>query len=331
MYLLRALKLGLWLVRRAPHQLLRLLHHPLGAFFFLARVNERRIIIANQRQVLGGASWLRLHWQAYRVMVNVARNYHTLLRLFDLGNAEIRGLVDLRGEEHLNAALARGQGAIVLGAHMANYNVLAPVAALFGPPAGAFVEPVQPPDLFTFVSQSRARTGLHLLPASREGAQAAIRLLRRNGILLVAGDRYLGANGTIVDFFGRATLLPHGMVILALRNDTPILPATLRGLPRGRLSVQLRPPLPLVNTGRTREDLAANMRLVARALEETIGGAPEQWIVLDPVWPALPLAQALDTPPGAPARLPGHRAPGTTDLQGRVARAVWRRRADRAR
>lgn len=285
MWVLRWLRLGRWLVRRAPHSVLRLLHHPVGALFYLGRIKERRVIIANQRQVLGAVSRPRLHWQAYRVMVNVARNYHTLVRLFGLTDRQIRDLVELRGEEQLEAALARGRGAILLGAHMANYNILAPYSTLLGVPAAAFVEPVQPPELFAFVSAIRARTGLQLLVANREGAGAAMRLLRRNGILLVAGDRYLGANGTLVEFFGRPTVLPHGVIVLALRNDVPILPVLSRQLPGGRLAVELRPPLPLVNTGRVREDLAANMGLVARALEEIIGAAPAQWIILDPVWP----------------------------------------------
>ncbi len=310
---LQALRLGLWLTRRLPYPLQRLLYWPFGLLVFFIRPTTRRIAVANQRQVLGHlrgrASWPRLQWQALRVLVNVIRNYHALLRLLALRDDEIRALVDFEGREHLDAALAQGRGAIILGAHLANYNILAPFASLLGLPVAAFVEPVQPPELFAFVSKVRSRTGLQLLLANREGAQAAVRLLRANGVLLVAGDRYLGANGTPVEFFGRPAVLPHGTIVLALRSGTPLIPATLRGRRRGRLLVRLRPPLPLVDTGRMREDLQINMRLVARALEETIGGAPEQWIVLNPVWsvdPAAPVAQ----PPPPELAIPSGRTGG---------------------
>ncbi len=292
MQTLPLLRLGLWLNRHLPPPILQQLPYLFAALAWMTRADERRTIIANQRQILGGGSRARLQWQAYRVMVNVVRNYHALVRLHDLTNDEIRALVDLRGVEHLEAALAGGRGVMILGAHIGNYNVLAPFTALYGPPAGAFVEPVRPPELFDFVSTIRARTGLRLLPAGRDGAAAASRLLRENGILLVTNDRVLSASGASVEFFGRPAPLPQGAVVLALRGGVPILPATLRQLPHGRYLAHLRPPLPLVDTGRTREDVAANMRLVARALEETIGAAPEQWVMLNPVWPADPVAEA---------------------------------------
>ena len=288
MQILRALKLGLWLTRWLPFPVQQALYYPLGALFYVGRPATRRAIVANQRQVLATRSWLRLRWQAYRVLVNVVRNYHALLRLHELTDDQIYSLVEMRGRERLEAALAGGRGVIVLAAHMANYNILAPFSSLFGLPIAAFVEPVRPPALFEFVSKIRARTGLQLLLPNREGTAAAMRLLRQGGILFVTGDRYLGTNGTLVTFFGRPTYLPHGMVVLALRHGAPLLPVTLRRLPHGRLLVEFQAPLPLIDTGRAREDQAANMRLVARALEETIGGAPEQWIVLDPVWPAEP-------------------------------------------
>lgn len=295
MQILRALKLGLWLTRWLPFPVQRSLYYPLGVLFYLSRPATRRVIIANQRQVLATRSRLHLQWQACCVLVNVVRNYHALLRLHQLADDEladdrIHALVEMHGWERLEAALAGGRGAIVLGAHMANYNILAPFSSLFGLPVAAFVEPVRPPALFEFMSKIRARTGLQLLLPNREGTAAALRLLRAGGILIVTGDRYLGTNGTLVKFFGRPTLLPHGMVVLALRHGVPVLPVTLRRLPRGRVLVEFRTPLPLIDTGRTREDRAVNMRLVAQALEETIGSAPEQWIVLDPVWPAEPPA-----------------------------------------
>ena len=288
MAILRALQIGLWLSRRFPYTLLRLLHHPLGLLFWVRYPEARRAAIANQRQVLeyrrGRPSQLRLQWQAYRVLVNVARNYHALIRLRTLPPEQIRDLVELRGAEQLEAALAAGRGVIILGAHIAPYNVLAPFTALYGPPAGVFVEPLRPRELFEFVSAIRARTGLRLLTPDRHGVAAARQLLREGGILLTTGDRYLGTNGAPVEFFGRPTLLPQGPVVLALRGQAPILPARLRSLPSGRLLIELGPPLPLVESGRMRDDLATNMRLVAQALEQMIGNVPEQWIVLNPVW-----------------------------------------------
>ena len=311
MLMLRLLKIALFLTRVLPDPVVRAGFYPLGTLAYAIRPAPRRTIIANQRQVLGPVSALRLHWQAWRVFVNSLRNYHALLRILTLTDQQLLALVDLRGEEQLEAALSKGRGMIVLGAHMGNYNLLAPYMALYCRLAGAIVEPVQPPELFEFVSAVRARTGLRLLMADREGARGAMRLLRDNGLLAVAGDRYLGTNGTLVPFFGRPTMLPHGAVVLALRTGAPMVPVTLLSRPGGRQLVELRPPLPLVDTGNLRDDLRANMRLVAAAVEETVRAAPHQWVMLDPVWPreerqtvGAEAATAL-SPGGTPSGGPG--------------------------
>lgn len=295
---LRLLKIGLFLARRVPHPLLRTICYPLATAGYLFYGYDRRLIVAHQRRVLGAAGTTRLHWQAWRVLLNTMRNYYALVRLFALDDETILGLVELRGAEHLAAARAAGHGAIVMGAHLGNYNFLAPFMALYTAPAGAFVEPLEPPTLFDFVSAARAGTGLQLVSADREGVRAAMRLLRANGVLALTGDRILGGNGVEVPFFGHPAMLPQGPIVLAQRTGAPLLPATLHNLPGGRYLIELRPPLPLANTGRARADLAANMRLVAAAMEETIAAAPDQWIMLDPLW-------VEELAPGAPAAKAG--------------------------
>lgn len=288
---LRALKAALWLTRNVPAPLLRPLPIIFGLLFYLCYGTRRQILIDNQRQVLGEVSAVRLHWQVCRIMINVFHSYHVLVRLSGMSDEEVRAGVELRGEEHLRAALAEGRGVIILGAHIAGYNILAPFASLYHSPAGAFVEPVQPPELFEFVSELRARTGLQLFPTDRDGVLGAMRLLKKNGILMVAGDRYLGTNGTLVRFFGRPTYLSHGPIVLAQRSGVPILPVYLRRLPGDRLLVELRAPLQLVEAKRRRESLAASMRILARELEATIRPVAEQWVMVAPVWSTDPAGQ----------------------------------------
>lgn len=296
MNVLKSIKIALWLVRNVPAPLLRPLPYCFGLLCYLLGGENRRNMIANQRQILGTTSPLRLHWQTLRVMFNLMHSYHVLVRLATMTDDEVRNGVVFQGSEQLDAALAQGRGAIILGAHIAGFNILAPFTALRHQPAGAFVEPIQPPELFEFVSQIRGRTGLQLFLADREGTAGALRLLRQNGVLMIAADRYLGTNGTTVSLFGRPALLSHGPIVLAQRHNTPLLPATLHRLRDGRLLAQLHAPLPLVETGNRRADLDANMQLAAGALEQTIKESADQWLIFEPLWEAKPDA----TPPPAP-------------------------------
>lgn len=330
MTMLRALRWGLWLVRTVPAPLLRPLPTLFGLIFYLCYGARRRMIIANQRQVLGDFAGWRLHWHAFRVMVNLFHSYHLLARLAIMTEREIYQQVELHGEEHLQAAIVRGKGAILLGSHIANYNILAPFTSLYHAPAGAFVEPVQPPELFDFVAKLRSRTGLQLFLADREGVVGAMRLLKRNGLLMIAGDRYLGTNGTLVRFFGRPTYLSHGPLVLSQRSGAALLPAALERLGDGRLRVTVHPPLELVDTGRRREDVALNMRLLAGALEETIRPVVDQWLMVAPVWSTDPAGQDAAAAAAESAERPtparrGLRWLASAGLVFLVSRRWWRR------
>ncbi|HLG92371.1 MAG TPA: hypothetical protein VKY15_05255, partial [Acidimicrobiales bacterium] len=45
-------------------------------------------------------------------------------------------------------------------------------------------------------------------------------------------------------------------------------------------------PIPVERTGRFRQDVARVTQLLARAMEELIRRAPEQWHMFQPNWPA---------------------------------------------
>lgn len=290
---LQLLRLGLLLSSVLPHRVNNILCNVFGFLTYLFRPAVRRTVIGNQRRVLGTSNRILLHWQVVRVAANAFRNYYALLRIFRLSPEAIQDLVVLRGEEHLIRALEAGHGAVILGAHMGNYNLLAPYMALYSARVGAFVEPVAPAELFEFVSQLRARTGLRLFMTTREGVRDAMALLRANGILAVTGDRYLGTSGTLVEFFGDPAPLPHGAIVLAQRTGAALIAAQLRQIPGGRLLVELDQPVPLCGGGNAREDLVKNMNRVTKALERAIEEAPEQWVILDPVW-------NVDRPTAAP-------------------------------
>lgn len=335
MVLLRFLKLAVWLLQVVPAPLLRPVPMLVGCCFYLLNGTQRRMIVANQQQVVPTARPWQLHWHALQIMVALVRSYQQLIQLAFLPETEVLQLVDFQEAERLQCALARGKGAIILGAHIANYNLLAAFTALYHTPAGAFVEPIQPPELFDYVADLRSHTGLQLFLNNREGVVGALRLLKANGILMIAGDRYLGAGGTLVKFFGRPTYLSHGPLVLAQRAGAPLIPASLERLADGRLRVTLREPLTLVDTGNRQHDLLVNMRTLAQALEETIRPVAAQWLMAVPVWSTDPAGQ--DTAALAvqqaeqPIRIRRAIASGTA-VGGLVLLCVrwWRRQSHRA-
>jgi KDO2-lipid IV(A) lauroyltransferase len=88
-----------------------------------------------------------------------------------------------------------------------------------------------------------------------------------------------------VEFFGERTTLPGGPATLALRSGAPILPIAVYFEGDHRHAV-VKPPLDTTRQGSLRDDVQRLTQDVARALEELIRVAPEQWHLLQPNWPS---------------------------------------------
>jgi phosphatidylinositol dimannoside acyltransferase len=82
-----------------------------------------------------------------------------------------------------------------------------------------------------------------------------------------------------VRFFGEETRIPVGAVVLSRRSGAPIVPITMMQRPGRRWHVHALPPISVEDC-----DIREAMQRVARALEELILLAPEQWHAFQPVW-----------------------------------------------
>ena len=99
-------------------------------------------------------------------------------------------------------------------------------------------------------------------------------------------DRDLTGDGIEVDLFGERTTMPGGPALLALRTGAPLLPVGVTFLPNGRHHVRIEAPVPTERQGRLRDDVARVTQDLALRFEGLIGAAPDQWLIMQPVWPA---------------------------------------------
>ncbi len=301
MSLLWALRIGALLTPLVPARVGYWLCRIIGVAVFLGHHRARRHVLDNLRHVCPKCSWRWRLWQAARVFITAVMNYYDLVRIRSVDRHRLRDLIEVRGWIHVEEALARGRGVIVISAHLGNFNVVAQYPAELGLETAIVVERVQPSSLFAYLCRLRSATGVRVLPSGPEAVPAILRLLRRNGVLLVAGDRDVTGHSRLVHFFDAPAPLPIGPVVLAQRTGATLLPAfTLRLTPRRSLVI-VDPPLQLAHTGDPEQDLRENLKQVARCLERMIRTDPGQWAVLQPVWAAgpcrTPLAETLGTVP----------------------------------
>ncbi len=148
------------------------------------------------------------------------------------------------------------------------------------------METLGDPALQAWVARTRSSVGVDIV-GLRDARRALNQTLDDGGVVGMVADRNV-AGGTIdVPFFGAVAPLPMGPGLLALERGLPIWVAAVRRAQGGRYRGQLRR-VDFPAAGTRRERLTAAMTDVARAMEESIAEAPDQWwSVFSPIWPDL--------------------------------------------
>jgi lauroyl/myristoyl acyltransferase len=264
--------------RRATEPLCRVA----GAVWYVVAPSARRAVRANLRHILGREPSAR---QVLAVFKHGALNYWDTFMLPQLRPEQVLALVDVEGWEHLDAALAAGNGAILAGAHLSSVALAGQTVAARGYRVVGVVEAMRPPEVFEFLNRLRTAFGVRLYPLGTAAARELSAALRRNEVVGLITDRDVLGTGPIVQFFGAPTTFPAGPATLSLRSGAPLLPAVAVRLPDGTFRAWIEPPLPVPRTGNSKDDVQALTQSMARRLEYHIGVHPEQWTVFQRRWP----------------------------------------------
>jgi len=283
-----------WLASTLPPRLAYAMARVAGVGQFILFRGLRRTLIANQRRLLPGASRRTVARSARRASISVAKNYHDLFRLPSLSRQDLLAYFDVRGVEHLAAAHARGKGVIIVAPHLGSYNLVPSYVSSLGYPIVAVVEHIRDPQLHDYFFRLRANQGVHLLTTGPEDVRSIVRALRAGKVVMMLADRTVGTTSSDeVIFFGERTRLPVGPALLARRTGAALLPAYAYRVGNTRSIAVALPEMQLpASVGTPEKRRAADTQAVAHVLEKMILVAPDQWDILQPVWPRQPVALA---------------------------------------
>lgn len=200
------------------------------------------------------------------------------------GTDTVVDLLDVVGGENLAAAEAHGKGVIFVSGHMGATEVAGAMAVVRGYKIVTPVEEMRPQWLFEYITESRRRMGITILPAERSGV-TLLRTLRRGGMAAFVIDAGIDRGGAVtVDFFGRPTLFPDGPARLARLSGAPLVFSACVRLPGGRYRAHIFPPV----IANRRANADADAREVTQELAHTFEGMvrryPSQWYAFREMW-----------------------------------------------
>jgi len=181
--------------------------------------------------------------------------------------------VTVFGREHLDAALARGKGALLFTAHFTTLEVGAAVIEALTPNVSCMYRPQRNAMMDVLIRRGRHRFVTEQIP--RDNVRALLRSLRNNHAVLYSPDQtYLGNQSALLPFFGEPAVTNTATTKLAQISGATVLPYFFRRNPSGDYRVDIGPPLADFPTDSPARD---SERLFA-LLEDYIRMAPEQYL-----------------------------------------------------
>jgi KDO2-lipid IV(A) lauroyltransferase len=279
---------------RLPAPLALGLGRRLGDLTAMALPRRRRVVLGNLALAFpdltaeGRRQLARRNWQHLGMtMVEMAR---VLARPLQATLDEMT----MEGKEHIQGAMTEHGRALMLTAHVGNWEYLSAAHWLVGYPLAVVARPLDAPLLQALADTMRRKTGVEIID-KRGALRPVLEALRRGRMIGILLDQNAARReGVFVPFFGRAASTSRSIALLALRTKTPILPIFTRREGPGRHRVVVEPLIPMPDPTNDLED--AVVELTARctaAIERVVRQTPEQWLWAHDRWRTRPPAGDL--------------------------------------
>jgi KDO2-lipid IV(A) lauroyltransferase len=247
----------------------------LGRLAWLLARRDRRNTLINLRLAFPGAS------ERERISLGRAHFVSLTYSLFETALVwfgsprELARLCDVQGREHLEGALARGRGVLLLGGHFTTNEIAAAALPITGHYADIMYKSASNALINQLMLRRRTRLGnARLVPSDR--FVEILRTLKQGGIALYAPDqRFDGQGAIVVPLFGVPALSNPGTTFIARATGCVVLPYLPRRMPGGdRYVMAIGAPLENFPSGDPLRDVARYHALI----EAAAAAAPEQYL-----------------------------------------------------
>jgi KDO2-lipid IV(A) lauroyltransferase len=209
--------------------------------------------------------------------------------------------LEIEGLAHLQAALDAGHGAILLTAHLGNWEVLVRAAASAGRPVHVLTKRMHR-GWAEAAWRALRRDGAALLHERGSGRRVLEALARGEVIGLVLDQHDAAPQSLRLSFFGRAAATSTGLARVALASGAPIVPVFTHRRTDGDHCVVFQPPLPPPIGADRATRVAALTQACLAVVEAAIRRTPSQWLWIHRRWKAEAAATPAAASPEAHAR-----------------------------
>lgn len=250
---------------------------------YLFSCKDRRIAKDNLKAIFPDKSDREIRKIRIRIFRNFAKYLVDFFRFSKLDVQYIKENIKIENIHYIDEALSKGKGAIIVSAHLGNWELGGVVVALLGYPFWAVALPHKYKKIDDFFNHQRGIKGMKVIPLGK-AVKRSLEVLRENSVLALAGDRDFSEKGIVLHFFGKPTIFPQGPAALSLKTGATIIPGFMIRNREDSFTLRFEKPLNFTATGDRNNDFRELTTQFKDIFEEYIRKYPEQWYVFRKFW-----------------------------------------------
>ena len=272
-------KIGEFVTQSVPWKIA----YKIGIFFaklhFLISKKDREAVMNNLRVILPKEDQVVIRKKAKDVFINFGLYLVEFFRFSKIDRKYVESHFSIVGRENLDKARKDGKGAILLTAHIGNWELAGMALSLFGYKLMVIALDHKNSKINDFFNKRRLSKGIEVVSLGAS-IKRCYRGLRNNKFVAILGDRDFSRTGYSLDFLGRKKEIPRGPAVLALRTGAPIIPVLVTRQGLDRLEIECLSPIE-ISKG---TDEIGLMKKYLKIIEDRIYKIPSQWLMFREFW-----------------------------------------------
>ena len=220
-----------------------------------------------------------------QVFQNLATTLFSILQINCFTRRQILSAVKIRGEENLRKAFEDSGGAILISAHLGNWEMGILFCSLYmDQPMVLVARPIEFGVIDRWLHRFRTRFG-NVIIDKKNALPHLKRALRQGSVVgLMIDQEPKHKDGVDVDFMGRTVSTTPAVALMARRYGVPVFPTYCVREKDGGLTVVMEPPLNLQKTADIRSDVQTNTQTMTWAIQKAVRAYPDQWFWCHKRW-----------------------------------------------
>lgn len=166
------------------------------------------------------------------------------------------------------------KGILFLTFHLGHWELGARTMQQWGWPVTAVYQPYENKRFKEMIEKRRAH-GVNFVPVGGKAANGVREAFRRGDVVAMLGDHPFGETGMPVELLGHHVIWPKGPVVLAVKEQVPIVVAVIVRV--GQRQYKAMVEAPLIPKGKSKAEVERLVQKVADKFGKLVAQYPTQW------------------------------------------------------